>query len=35
MTPVREDDDLGWDDFRREVDYLIGKGIRCLRLRLR
>ena len=27
MTPVREDDDLAWDDLRREVDFLIGRGV--------
>lgn len=28
MTPVLEDDEIGWDDLCREVDFLIGHGIR-------
>ena len=27
MTPVREDDEVAWDDLRREVDFLIGEGV--------
>jgi 4-hydroxy-tetrahydrodipicolinate synthase len=27
ITPVLETDELGWDDLRREVDFLVGHGI--------
>ena len=27
MTPVREDDEVAWDDLRREVDFLIAEGV--------
>lgn len=29
MTPVLETDELGWDDLCREVDFLLGHGIRA------